>query len=335
MSDMKRREFLAFFGGAASAWPLVAPLKSFAQQHPGKVPRIGWLVPTTQAEWESLLGEYRRGMRDLGYIEGRTVETEYVYADGELDRLPGLAATLVEHKVDVIVTASTPGSLAAKRATAKIPIVFAASSDPIDTGVVASLARPGGNITGLSLMSSDLSAKRLELIHALVPRVSRIAALWDSSNPGMALRVRETKAAAEQFQIAFFDAGAHDLDGLEAMFAELSKWRPEALVVTTEPFTRKHRARILDFMARNAIPCMYEDGMFVEAGGLMSYGANAGDLFRRAAVYVDKIIKGANPADLPVEQPTKFELIINLKTAKALGLTVPESILVRADKVVE
>jgi putative tryptophan/tyrosine transport system substrate-binding protein len=274
-------------------------------------------------------------MRELGYIEGRTVETEYVYADGELDRLPGLAATLVEHKVDVIVTSSTPGSLAAKQATTKIPIVFAASSDPIDTGVVASLARPGGNITGLSLMSSDLSAKRLELIHALVPRVSRIAALWDSSNPGMALRVRETKAAAEQFQIAFFDAGAHDLDGLEAMFAELSKWRPEAPVVTTEPFTRQHRARILDFMARNAIPCMYEESRFVEAGGLMSYGPNGGDLFRRAAVYVDKIIKGANPADLPVEQPTKFELVINLKTAKALGLTVPESILVRADKVVE
>jgi putative tryptophan/tyrosine transport system substrate-binding protein len=334
MLDLRRREFITLLGGGA-AWPLAAPVKSFAQQHSGKGPHIGWLVPTTQAEWESLLEEYRRGMRELGYVEGRTVETEYVYADGELDRLPGLATRLVEHRVDVIVTGSTPGSLAAKRATAKIPIVFAASSDPISTGVVASLAHPGGNITGLSLMSADLSAKRLELIHTLVPRVSRVAALWDSSNPGMALRVRETKAAAEQFQIAFFDAGAHDLDGLETMFAELSKWHPEALVVTTEPFTRKHRARILDFMTRNAIPCMYEDSMFVEAGGLMSYGPNAVDLFRRAAVYVDKIIKGANSADLPVQQPTKFELVINLKTAKALGLTVPESILVRADKMIE
>jgi putative tryptophan/tyrosine transport system substrate-binding protein len=332
---MNRRDFIALVGGAAAVAAVVGPLKSFAQQHPGKIPRIGWLVPGTPADQEPLLEEYRRGVRELGYIEGRTVETEYVYADGQFDRLPGLAAKLVEHKVDVIVTSSTPASLAAKQATAKIPIVFAGSSDPISTGVVASLAHPGGNITGLSLMSSDLSAKRLELIHTLVPRVSRMAVLWDSSNPGMALRVRETKAAAEQFQIAFFDAGAHDLDDLEAMFAELSKWRPAALVVTTEPFTRQHRARILDFATRNAIPCMYEESRFVEAGGLMSYGPNGGDLFRRAAVYVDKIIKGAKPADLPVEQPIKFELVINLKTAKALGLMVPESILVRADKVIE
>jgi putative ABC transport system substrate-binding protein len=233
------------------------------------------------------------------------------------------------------VTASTPASLAAKQATAKIPIVFAASSDPISTGVVATLARPGGNVTGLSLMASDLSAKRLELIHILVPQVSRIAVLWDSSNPGMALRVRETKAAAEQSKVAFFDAGARDLDGLEAMFAELSKQRPGALLVTAEPFTTQHRVRILDFMMRNAIPCMYEESRYVEAGGLISYGPSVRDLFRRSALYVDKIIKGANPADLPVEQPTKFELVINLKTAKALGLGVPDSILVRADKVIE
>jgi putative tryptophan/tyrosine transport system substrate-binding protein len=325
-----RRTFLVALGTATVA----APLEAFAQQRSGKVPRIGWLVPGTRADQDPLLEEYRRGMRDLGYIEGRTVETEYVYADAQFDRLPGLAAQLVERKVDIIVTASTPASLAAKQATAKIPIVFAASSDPISTGVVATLARPGGNVTGLSLMASDLSAKRLELIHVLVPRVSRMA-LWDSSNPGMALRVRETKAAAERSNVAFFDAGAHDLDGLEAMFAELSKRRPEALLVTAEPFTMEHRARILDFMTRNAIPCMYEESRFVEAGGLMSYGPSVRDLFRRSALYVDKILKGANPADLPVEQPTTFELVINLKTAKALGLTVPDSILVRADKVIE
>jgi len=201
--------------------------------------------------------------------------------------------------------------------------------------VVVSLARPGGNATGLSLMSSELSAKRLELIHTLVPRVSRIAVLWDSSNPGMALRVRETKVAAERSKVGFLDAGAHDLNELESIFAELSKRPPEAMVVTTEPFTRQHRARILDFMTRNAIPCMYEDGRFVEEGGLMSYGPNVPDLYRRAAVYVDKIIKGAKPADLPVEQPTKFELVINLKTAKSLGLTVPDSVIVSADKVIE
>jgi ABC-type uncharacterized transport system substrate-binding protein len=308
---------------------------SSAQQHPGKPPRIGWLVPTTQSEWDGLLEEYRRGMRDLGYIEGRTVETEYLYADGHFERLSDLAAKLVEHKVDLIVTAATPAIIAAKRATEKIPIVFAASSDPISTGVIASLARPGGNITGLSLMASDLSAKRLELIHTLVPSVSNIAVLWDSSNPGMALRVRETRAAAEKSKIVFFDAGAHDLDELTAMFAELSKRKPLALVVTAEPFTMEHRSRILDFMARNAIPAMYEDGRFVEAGGLMSYGPNLGEVFRRSASYVDKILKGANPAMLPVEQPTKFDLVINLNTAKALGLAVPDSILVRADKVIQ
>jgi putative ABC transport system substrate-binding protein len=331
---MRRRKFI-LFGGAAAVAVVARSLKAFAQQHSGKIPRIGWLVPTTQAEWDSLLAAYRGGMGELGYIEGRTVETEYVYAEGHFDRLPVLAAKLVERKVDVIVTASTPASLAAKQATTKIPIVFAASSDPISTGIVVSLARPGANITGLSLMASDLSAKRLELIHTLVPRLSGIAVLWDSANPGMALRVRETKTAAEQSKIGFFDAGAHDLDGLEAMFTELLKRRPEALLVTAEPFTMEHRERILHFMTHNAIPCMYEESRFVEAGGLISYGPSVGDLFRRSANYVDKIIKGANPADLPVEQPTRFELVLNLNTAKALGLTVPESILVRADKVIE
>ena len=328
---MRRREFITLIGGGAATLPLTVR----AQQHTQKIPRIGWLAPGTRENYEPLLEEYRRGMLELGYVEGRTIETEYLYADAQLDRLPALAQRLVEHKVDVIVTVSTPPTLAAERATSTIPIVFAASADPIETGVVASLARPGGNATGLSLMSSELSAKRLELIHTLVPRVSRIAVLWDSSNPGMALRVRETKVAAERSKVGFLDAGAHDLNELESIFAELSKRPPEAMVVTTEPFTRQHRVRILDFMTRNAIPCMYEDGRFVEEGGLMSYGPNVPDLFRRAAVYVDKIIKGAKPADLPVEQPTKFELVINLKTAKALGLTVPDSVIVSADKVIE
>src|SRR5262245_4422925 len=325
-----RRTFIIALGTIALEVPSFS-----AQQHSGKPQQVGWLVPTTQAEWDGLLEEYRIGMRELGYIEGRTIETEYLYADGHFDRLPALAAKLVEHKVDVIVTASTPAILAAKRATEKIPIVFAASSDPLSTGIVGSLARPGGNITGLSLMASDLSAKRLELIHVLVPKVSNVAVLWDSSNPGMAIRARETRAAAEQSKIGFFDAGARNLEELAAMFAELSKRKPLALVVTAEPFTMEHRSRILDFMARNAIPAMYEEGRFVEAGGLMSYGPSVPDLFRRSASYVDKILKGANPANLPVEQPTKFELVINLNTAKTLGLTVPDSILVRADKLIQ
>jgi ABC-type uncharacterized transport system substrate-binding protein len=327
---LNRRGLLVVLGATLFAVP-----GSLAEQNSRSVPRIGWLVPTTQAEWNGLLDEYRSGMRELGYVEGRTVQTEYLYADGQFGRLPGLAEKLVDHKVDLIVTASTPASLAAKQATRNIPIVFAASSDPISTGVVASLAHPGGNVTGLSLMASDLSAKRVELLQTLVPRLGRMAVLWDSSNPGMALRARETRAAAEQAGIVFFDAGAQNLDGLEAMFAELSKQKPLAVVVTTEPFTQKHRSRILDFMSRNGIPAMYEEVRFVEDGGLMSYGPSVSELFRRSAVYVDKIIKGAKPADLPVEQPTKFELAINLAAAKALGLSVPDSILVQAEKVIE
>jgi putative ABC transport system substrate-binding protein len=322
---MRRRAFIAALCGAAGSG--LASVGAFAQR--AKIPRIGWLVPGTQAEYESLLDEYRRAMRELGYIEGRTVETEYLYADARFDRLPELAAKLVEDKVDLIMTVSTPAGLAAKKATAKIPIVFAGSSDPISTGLVASLGRPGLNVTGLSLMSTELSAKRVELIHTLV------AVLWDSSNPGMALRVRETQAAAEQSRIAFFDAGARDLDGLEGMFVELLKQKPQAMLVTAEPFTREHRKRIIEFMTRNAIPAMYEESRYVEAGGLMSYGAHVADMFRRAASYADKILKGADPANLPVEQPTTFELVINLKTAKALGLTIPDNIIVGADKVIE
>jgi putative tryptophan/tyrosine transport system substrate-binding protein len=291
---LNRRGFLAVLGATAFAVP-----GSLAEQSSRKVPRIGWLVPTTQAEWNGLLEEYRSGMRELG------------------------------------VTASTPACLAAKRATENIPVVFAASSDPISTGVVASLARPGGNVTGLSLMASDLSAKRLELLHTLVPALGRIAVLWDSSNPGMAIRARETRDAAERASVIFFDAGAKDLDSLETMFVQLSKQKPLAVVVTTEPFTQRHRTRILDFMSRNGIPAMYEDVRFVEDGGLMSYGPSVSDLFRRSAIYVDKILKGAKPADLPVEQPTKFPLAINLSAAKALGLSVPDSILVQAEKVIE
>jgi ABC-type uncharacterized transport system substrate-binding protein len=330
---LARRRFIAALSGAA-VWPFAAG-RSVAQQRPGKLSRIGWLLPGTPADQNSVLDEYRRGMRDLGYVDGRNVDTQYLFAEGRFDRLPALAAKLVEDKVDVIVTVSTPACLALKRATDKIPVVFAASSDPLNTGIVASLAHPGGNITGFSLMASDLSAKRLELIHALVPRVSSIAVLWDSTNPGIALRVRETRAAAEQSNIAFFDAGTRDLAGLELMFAELVQRKPQALLVTAEPFTLEYRMRILDFMTRNAFPAMYEESRYVEAGGLISYGPDLRELYRRSATYVDKILKGANPANLPVEQPTKFDLVINLKTAKGLSLTVPDSIIVRADKVIE
>jgi len=274
-------------------------------------------------------------MRDLGYVEGRTVKTEYLYSNGQTDRLSGIAAALVERKVDIIMAITTPGALAAKEATKSTPVVFVALADPVGTGVVASLARPEGNITGLSFMAPELSAKRLELIHILVPRVNRMAALWDTSNPGMARRVQETRKAAEQLKIKFFDAGARDLEGLEASLSELTKQRPDALLVTAEPFTTRHRDRILEFALRNRIPAMYENGRFVDAGGLISYGPNPSDMFGRAAAYVDKILKGAKPADLPVEQPTVFELVINRKTAIALGIRIPDELLIRADRVIE
>jgi len=328
---MQRRQILRFTVVGLAALSLPA----LAQQQSRKVPHIGWLIHGTQSSQEAVLEEYRSGMRDLGYVEGRTVETEYLYSNAQAERLRGLAAELVAHKVDVIVAVSTPATLAAMQATKVIPIILPVSSDPIGTGLVASLARPGGNVTGLSQMAPELSAKRLELIHILVPRANRMAALWDRSNPGMAQRVRETRIAAEQLRIAFFDAGARDLDGLEASFAALSKQRTDALLVTQEPFTLQHRDRILEFAARNHIPTMYEESRWVEAGGLISYGPSLRNMFRRSASYVDKILKGAKPADLPVEQPTKFELVINMKTAKAMGLTIPQSILLRADRIIE
>ena len=307
---IKRRLLLVVGVGA-----LAASMRSIVPALAGTTPHVGWLVPGSRS-MQSNLEEYRRGMRELGYVEGRTLETEYVYADGQAERLPALASTLVAHKVDVIVTAGTPGCLAAKQATTTIPIVFAVSSDPLSTGVVASLARPGGNITGLSLMATDLSAKRLELLRALLPRLSSIAVLWDASNPGMALRVQEAQAAAEQLNIAFHDAGVRDLDGLDASFAALSERRPEALLVTAETFTNKHRDRIVDFVKRAHIPTMFEEQLPVRVGGLMSYGPSVPKMFYQAAAYVDRILKGAKPADLPVQQPTNFELVVNLATAQ-------------------
>jgi putative tryptophan/tyrosine transport system substrate-binding protein len=326
---MRRRDLIACL-----LVGIAIPFASRAQQRSGRVPRIGWLAPGSRTAQDNL-EEYRRGMRELGYIEGATVETEYLYADGQIDRLAPLAATLVAHNVDVIVTAGTPGCLAAKQATTTVPIVFAVSSDPLSTGVVTSLARPGGNITGLSLMAADLSAKRLELLQMLLPRLTRIAVLWDSSNPGMALRVRETRLAAEELKIAFYDAGARDLDSLEASFAALDGQQPEALLVTAEAFTVRHRDRIVDFTLRSRIPTMFEDEWPVRAGGLMSYGPSVPAMFHRAAAYVDRILKGTTPADLPVEQPTTFQIVINLRTSKALGIDIPPSLLARADEVIE
>jgi putative ABC transport system substrate-binding protein len=321
---MKRREFITLLGGSVALWPLTA--------HAQKVFKIGLLDTGLGANFAvPFVGK----LVELGYVEGKNVVIERRSAEGNAELLAGLAADLVRQQVDVIVTAGTPAGFAAKKATSTIPIVLGANSDPVGVGLVASLARPGGNATGNSLMAPDLSAKRLEILHALAPEISRIAILWDSSNPGMAERVRETKIAADQSHVLLHTVGPRNLNELDTAFADLLNARPDALLVTAEAFTRQHLVRILDFANNNKIPAMFEDSSYVAAGGLMSYGPDYQDVFRKAAVFVDKILKGAKPADLPIEQPTKFELAINLKTAKAIGLSIPPTLLTTADKVIE
>jgi putative ABC transport system substrate-binding protein len=321
---MKRRDFITLLGGSAALWSLAA--------HAQKAFKIGLLDTGLGANFAvPFVGK----LVELGYVDGKNVVIERRSAEGNAELLAGLAADLVRQQVDVIVTAGTPAGFAAKKATSTIPIVLGANSDPVGVGLVASLARPGGNATGNSLMAPDLSAKRLEILHALAPEISRIAILWDSSNPGMAERVRETKIAADQSHVLLHTVGPRNLNELDTAFADLLNARPDALLVTAEAFTRQHLVRILDFANNNKIPAMFEDSSYVAAGGLMSYGPDYQDVFRKAAVFVDKILRGAKPADLPIEQPTKFELAINLKTAKAIGLSVPPTLLTTADKVIE
>jgi putative ABC transport system substrate-binding protein len=321
---MRRRAFIALLA-AASLLPCTAP----AQQPRF---RIG-LLDTGLGD--SFAVPFLRKLESLGYVDGGNVVIERKSAGGNQKLLAELAEELVRARVDVIVTAGTPAGFAAKKATATIPIVLGANSDPVGVGLVASLARPGGNATGNSLMAPDLSAKRLQLLHTLAPGLSRFAILWDSSNPGMAQRVRETKLAADQSHVLLHTVGPTSLNELDAAFADLLAARPDALLVTAEPFTRQHLTRILDFASTNRIPAMFEDSSFVAAGGLISYGPDYDDVFQKAAIFVDRILKGAKPADLPIEQPTKFDLVINLKTAHALGLEIPPALLALADRVIQ
>ncbi len=323
MDHMQRRGFITL-AGMAVLWPLAA-----RAQQPF---RIG-LLNTGASTF--FIAPFIAKLKELGYLEGKNVVIERKFAEGNSERLKEFAADLVREHVDVIVTIGTPAGFAAKQATSTIPIVLGAISDPVGVGLVSSLARPGGNATGNSLMAPELSAKRLEILRTLAPGITRFAILWDSSNPGMAERVRETKVAADQSRVLLHTVGPRNLEELEAAFAELLDRRPDALLVTTEAFTRQHLARILDFANRNKIPAMFEDSSYVEAGGLMSYGPSYEEVFRTAAVFVDKILKGAKPADLPIEQPTKFQLVINLKTAKALAIEIPPTLLTMADRVIE
>src|SRR5258706_8618201 len=304
-------------------------------QQPNKIPRLGYLAASTPSANSTRVDAFRQGLRELGYVEGKNIVIEFRFAEGQLDRVPALAAELVRLKVDVIVTAGPTDTRAAKEATNTIPIVMTQDSDPVGSGFVASLARPGGNITGLSTLSPELSGKQLELLKETVPKLSLIAVLETSTEPGNAQALREVELAAEAFKVKLQYLDVRAATDIDAAFRAASKGRAEALLVLGSPILNAQRRQIIDLAVKSRLPTIYGKPEYVEDGGLIYYGTNYNDLFRRAATYVDKILKGAKPADLPVEQPTKFELVINLKSAKQIGLTIPQSVLYRADKVIK
>ena len=318
--------------GFLSTMLLALGIPAEAQQP--KVPRIGflssgYLSSTKDAE------AFQQGLRELGYIEKQNIIVEYRYAEGVAERLPNLAAELVKLKVNVIVAIGTPAAQAAQSATKTIPIVIAGVSDPVGTGLVASLPHPGGNVTGLSNLYQDLGGKQLELLKEAFPKISRVAILWDPANAGHVRWLGELKIVAGALRVTLQPIGVHSPDDLEPAFAAIKTESANSLIVLANPLTSNYRTRIVDFAIKSRLPAMYPISSFTEAGGLMSYGENPPDSRRRAAVYVDKILKGANPAELPVEQPTKFEFVINLKAAKQIGLTIPQTVLYRADKVIK
>jgi putative ABC transport system substrate-binding protein len=302
-------------------------------QQAARIPRIGILFAASASVSLPRVEAFRQRLRELGYVEGKNVVIEYRYAEGKFERLPDLVAELVRLKVDVVV-ATGRAIFVAKKAIATIPIVFAGAGDPVGTGLVSSLARPGGNITGLSLMSPDLNGKRLELLKEAFPKVARVAFLWSSGGPSGNLPLTEMEAAAKALGLKLQSLGVRTLDDFDSAFARAKREGAQALITNASGLINTQQRQVLDFAAKNRLPAMYPDSEFVEAGGLMSYTPNHTDLFRRAADYVDKILKGTKPADLPVEQPMKFEFIINLKAAKQIGVTVPPNVLVRANKVI-
>jgi putative tryptophan/tyrosine transport system substrate-binding protein len=324
---MRRREFTTLLGGMMASWPLAV-----GAQQTAKLPSLGFLTAGNDSPGLPALLE---GLRQLGWIEGKTIVIEYRYAENRNDRLPELAAELVRLNVDVIVAAGTLAPLAAKRATAKIPIVMTSAGDPLGTKLVSGLARPGGNITGLSLMSPDISGKRLELIKQIVPDVARVAIMWNASNPYPALVFGQTENAARQLKLAVQSLEVRTPDNVKSALEAAVREKANALITVEDPLTVSYRKQIADFAAKNRLPTMSGLREYVDAGGLLSYGPALADSYRRAAGYVDKILRGAKPSELPVEQPTKFELVVNLKTARTLGLTIPPDMLAIADAVIE
>jgi putative ABC transport system substrate-binding protein len=308
-------------------FPFVHPAQA---QQPAKLPRIGLLIPVSQSAFSSRMDAFRKGLRELGYVEGQNIVIEYRFADEKTDRLPDLAHELVRVKSDVIVTASAPGVSAAKKASSSVPIIFAGITDPIASGHVASFARPGGNVTGLTNISQELDGKRLELLKETFPKIARVAYLWSKNSPET-----EMKAVARTLGLQLQTLAVATSADFDNAFEVAIKGRSQALIMSPSPLFITNRKRIVEFAATNKMPGIYPTSDFVEVGGLMAYGHSSLENWRRAATYVDKILKGAKPADLPVEQPMKFELVINLKAAKQIGLTIPPNVLARADRVIK
>jgi putative tryptophan/tyrosine transport system substrate-binding protein len=304
-------------------------------QQPTKIPRIGYLSATSPSANLARIEAFRQGLRELGYVEGKNIVIEWRYAEGKLDHVRELAAELVRLKVDVIVTAGPASTRPAKEATLTTPIVMAQVNDPVGNGFVASLARPGGNITGLATLAPEISGKQLELLKEIVPRISRVAVLGNSTEPGNAQALREVELAAGTFGVQLQHLDVLGPKDIETAFRAATKGRADALLVLASPVLNDQRTHIADLALKSRLPAIYPQTEYMEAGGLMYYGASTSDLFRRAATYVDKILKGVKPADLPVEQPKKFEFIINLKAAKQIGLRIPPNVLARADKVIK
>jgi putative ABC transport system substrate-binding protein len=326
---MRRRDFLTVLGVAAAGAPLTA-----ASQDPRKLPRIGFLGNSTAILEANLVGPFREGLRDLGYVDGRNIVIEYRWAEGSYERFPSLIAELLAMKVDVIVTAGTPAALAVKKATTSVPLVMVAVGDPVGTGLVGSLGRPGGNATGLTSIAPELEGKRLELLREVLPKISRVAVLWNPANAYQIGSEKEVQAAAKALRISVISLPVQNLKELGNAFAAIPREHPDALVVLADRVFLHNRERIADFAITNRLPGMNGYRELVEAGGLMSFGPSYAAMHRQAATYVDKILKGSKPGDLPIEQPAKFEFVMNLKTAKALGLTIPQSVLLRADEVI-
>jgi len=326
---MKRREFIWLLGGAAAAWPLAARAQQSRK-------RIGFLGTSSLSLERPLVDAFVESLRELGHVDGENIVIEYRWAEGQDNRLPNLAAELVRLGPDVIVTTGTPSTIAAKQATSTIPIVFASSGSPITAGLVASLARPGGNVTGFTLSGAELEGKRVQLLKEAVPGLSRLAVVLNPANPPVFEFYQYTKAAAAALGLTLQPVvEVREIDDFKDAFSTIIGAKPDAMTVLPDRFLLAHRSEVVSFAANNQLPVVYPYRAYVVAGGLMSYAPNDVDQFRRTAVYVDKVLKGAKPADLPVQEPIKFELVINLKTARMLGLTVPDKLLVAADEVIE